>query len=66
MNEPDRSATVPWDTVVELSGVSKTFKQRQPGETLREAINGLVRPRIRQVHALRHTDSRIRAGGAAA
>ena len=62
MNEPDRSATVPWDTVVELSGVSKTFKQRQRGENLGEAVKGLVRPRIREVHALRNIDLCIGRG----
>ena len=62
MNEPDRSATKPWDIVVELSGVSKTFKQRQRGENLSEAVKGLVRPRIREVHALRNIDLRIGRG----
>ncbi len=62
MNEPDRSATKPWDIVVELSGVSKTFKQRQRGENLSEAVKGLVRPRIREVHALRNIDLKIGRG----
>jgi ABC-2 type transport system ATP-binding protein len=62
MNEPDHSAIAPWDIVVELRNVSKTFRQRQRGENLREAFRGLVRPRVREVRALRNIDLRIARG----
>jgi ABC-2 type transport system ATP-binding protein len=62
MAEPDRSATTPWDTVVELKGVWKVYKQTQRGENLGEIVRNLVRPRIRQVEALRGIDLRIERG----
>jgi ABC-2 type transport system ATP-binding protein len=58
----DRSATSPWDTVVELAGVWKVYRQVQRGENLGEVVRNLIRPRIRTVEALRGIDLRIQRG----
>jgi ABC-2 type transport system ATP-binding protein len=62
MNEPDRSDIAPWDIVVELAGVSKTFRQRQRGEKLSDVVRDLWRPRIHEVRALQNIDLRIGRG----
>jgi ABC-2 type transport system ATP-binding protein len=62
MDEPARNATSPWDTVVEVSGVWKTYYQTQRAERLSEVLRNLVRPKIRKVEALRGIDLRIRRG----
>ena len=62
MNGPDRSATEPWDTVVELVGVDKSFRQRQRSENLRDVWSTLVRPRIRLVKALQNVNLNIQRG----
>jgi ABC-2 type transport system ATP-binding protein len=62
MSEPVPTATAPWDTVVELAGVDKTFRQRQRSENLREVWSSLVHPRIRIVHALQGVNLRIGRG----
>jgi ABC-2 type transport system ATP-binding protein len=53
-----------WDSdiVVELSGVCKTFHQKQRSEKLRDVFRNLIHPRIREVHALRDINLRIRRG----
>ncbi len=50
------------DTVVELTGVSKTFRQRQPSERWWDIGRNLLRPRIREVRALQSVDLTIRRG----
>ncbi len=62
MDRPARSATSPWDTVVELSGVWKFYSQTQRAENLVEVARNLVRPRRRVVEALRGIDLRIARG----
>src|SRR5262245_11680899 len=56
------NATAASDTVVELNGVCKTFRQKQRSERLREAVRNMLRPPIREVRALQHIDLRIRRG----
>jgi ABC-2 type transport system ATP-binding protein len=62
MSESGRSVTAPWDTVVELVGVNKTFRQRQRSENLRDVWTALVHPRIREVHALQNVNLKIQRG----
>jgi ABC-2 type transport system ATP-binding protein len=62
MLAPDRSATSAWDTVVELTGVWKVYRQTQRGESLGEVARNLIRPRIRAVEALRGIDLKIHRG----
>ncbi len=50
------------DTVVELSGVWKTYRQAQRSERLRDVFRNLLRPRVREVAALRGIDLRVRRG----
>lgn len=50
------------DIAVDLSGVGKTFFQRQRSEKLTDALRGMFRPVIKQVHALQDVDLRIRPG----
>jgi ABC-2 type transport system ATP-binding protein len=52
MDRQARSATRPLDTVVELSGVCKTFRQRQRSARLGDVWRNLLRPEVRQVQAL--------------
>ena len=62
MSVSARSDTTPWDTVVELSGVSKVYYQRQRSERLSEVFRNLVHPQVRKVEALSGIDLRIRRG----
>ena len=62
MAAPARSATSVSDTVVELAGVGKTFRQRQRSARPGEALRGLFRPTVREVQALRSVDLRLRRG----
>ncbi|MCZ6675985.1 MAG: ATP-binding cassette domain-containing protein [Candidatus Poribacteria bacterium] len=62
MVKPDRSDTSASDIVVELSGVCKTFRQKQRSERLRDVFRNLFRPTVREVHALRNIDLRIHRG----
>jgi ABC-2 type transport system ATP-binding protein len=57
-----RNATAASDIVVELSGVSKTFHQKQRSERLRDAVRTMLRPPVREVRALQQIDLRIRRG----
>ncbi|MCW3055238.1 MAG: hypothetical protein JWN14_4408 [Chthonomonadales bacterium] len=50
------------DTVVELSGVCKSFRQRQRSERMVDVVKNLFRPEIREVHALRDISMRIERG----
>jgi len=62
MHEWDRSDTSASDTVVEIKGVSKTFRQRQRSERLAEAFQSLLRPKIKEVRALQNIDLCIGRG----
>src|SRR6266498_1133225 len=57
-----RNATAISDIVVELSGVCKTFRQKQRSERLRDAVRTMLRPPIREVRALQQIDLQIRRG----
>ncbi len=56
------SATATSDIVVELSGVHKLFRQTQRSERLNEVFRNLLRPKIKEVHALRDISMRIERG----
>lgn len=62
MHAQDHSATATSDIVVELSGVHKTFRQKQRSGELRDVLRTLVRPDVRIVQALRGIDLRIGRG----
>jgi ABC-2 type transport system ATP-binding protein len=62
MAKPAPSATLPWDTVVELTDVWKVYRQTQRGERLSEVLRNLIRPQIREVEALRGINLRISRG----
>jgi ABC-2 type transport system ATP-binding protein len=57
-----RSDTSASDIVVELSGVSKTFHQRQRSERLADVLRNLFRPTLRKVQALHDVNLQIRRG----
>ena len=46
------NATSVSDTVVELAGVCKTFRQKQPSERWQDVARNLLRPQVREVRAL--------------
>src|SRR5215211_2951666 len=56
------NATAASDIVVELRGVSKTFRQKQRSERLRDAVRTMLRPPIREVRALQQIDLQIQRG----
>src|SRR5262249_43319860 len=64
--ELDRPAISPsdsaGDTVVELRGVRKSYRQRQLSPRLRDALRDLLRPRWRDVEALRGVDLTVARG----
>jgi ABC-2 type transport system ATP-binding protein len=62
MPEQARNDTAASDIVVELSGVCKTFRQRQRSERLQDVFRNLLHPRVREVRALRDVNLRIRRG----
>src|SRR4051812_47025577 len=62
MDAPARSDTSAMDTVVDLLGVDKTFRQRQRSEHLGGALRDLIRPVVREVAALRDLTLRVRRG----
>ncbi len=62
MYAPDRSATAASDTVVELTNVHKTFRQKQRPERLRDALRTMLRPPVREVQALRGVTMSIGRG----
>lgn len=66
MHARDHHAMPPADTavehIIELIGVSKMFRQRQRSERLRDVLSGLLRPQIREVHALSEVSLRIARG----
>src|SRR5579885_1947121 len=58
----DRSAISRSDTVVELSGVHKVYRQRQRSANLSQVLSSLLHPTIREVEALRGIDLRVQRG----
>ena len=62
MDERDHNAIASSDTVVEITGVSKTFRQRQRAEHLGDVVRNLLRPKFREVPALNAIDLRILRG----
>jgi ABC-2 type transport system ATP-binding protein len=62
MDGPDRAATSHTDSVVELVGVRKVYRQRQRSERLADVLTNLFRPTVREVEALRGIDLRIDRG----
>src|SRR5918911_1778368 len=62
MDGPDRPATSRTDSVVELVGVRKVYRQRQRSERLADVLTNLFRPTVREVEALRGVDLRIARG----
>jgi ABC-2 type transport system ATP-binding protein len=62
MHAQGHPATPPSDIAVELKAVVKTYRQRQRAATVRGAIGSMLRPRYREVHALRGVDLRVNRG----
>jgi ABC-2 type transport system ATP-binding protein len=62
MGTQDRAVTSTSDIVVRLSGVDKTFRQRQRSADLGEAFRNLLHPRVREVRALQGIDLEIERG----
>ena len=62
MAELDRADTSTTDTVVELAGVHKRYRQRVRSADLRDLVGNLLHPRIRVVEALRGIDLIVRRG----
>ena len=62
MDERDRSDTMTSDIVVEISGVSKIFRQRQRFEKRGDILRNLLRPQYREIHALQAIDLQISRG----
>ena len=62
MPGPAPSAIPTSDIVVELSGVFKSFRQRQRSARMAEVVKNLFRPEIREVHALRDISMQIARG----
>lgn len=62
MHAPAHSATAASDIAVELRAVSKTFRQRQRSERLRDTVRTMLRPPVREVRALQAIDLTIRRG----
>ena len=62
MDAPAHSATAALDIAVELRAVSKTFRQRQRSERLRDTVRNMLRPTVREVRALQAIDLTIRRG----
>jgi ABC-2 type transport system ATP-binding protein len=62
MAAPGRNGTAISDTVVELRGVWKVYRQHQRSERLRDVWRTLWRPQVRVVEALRGIDLTVRRG----
>jgi len=58
----DQAAISTTDTVVELSGVRKVYRQRVRSARLGDLFNNLLRPQVRVVEALRGIDLIVRRG----
>lgn len=62
MDARARSVIPALDTVVELAGVCKTFRQRQRADSLTGVFRNMFKPSIREVAALRDVSLRIERG----
>ncbi len=62
MPVPDRSAISASDTVVELTGVWKRYRQKQRSAQLREVVRTMLRPTVRTIEALRGIDLQVQRG----
>jgi ABC-2 type transport system ATP-binding protein len=62
MARPAPSATPPSDIAVELTGVTKVYRQRRRPASLAAFVRQLWRPEIARVEALRGVDLRMRRG----
>ncbi len=62
MVTPDRNGTSRGDTVVELTGVWKVYRQRQRSERLSEVFGHMLHPQVREVVALRGIDLCVQRG----
>lgn len=62
MPRPVRSGTSRSDTAVELSGVSKRYRQRQRAGRLGDVLKHLIRPEWREIDALSAIDLEVRRG----
>jgi ABC-2 type transport system ATP-binding protein len=62
MDGRDRSAISPSDTVVELAGVWKVYRQKQRAAQVGAALRNLWKPSVREVEALKGLDLRVRWG----
>jgi ABC-2 type transport system ATP-binding protein len=62
MAAPDRPAISTTDTVVELAGVRKVYRQRVRSARLRDVVPNLLHPEIKVVEALRGIDLVVRRG----
>lgn len=62
MQAPAHSAIAASDIVVELTDVHKLFRQKQRSERLRDTLRMMLRPAVREVHALRGVNLQIRRG----
>src|ERR1700687_3388514 len=58
----DRPVTSTTDTVVDLSGVWKVYRQRVRSAQISDLLRNLLRPEIRVVEALRGVDLTVRRG----
>ncbi len=62
MAGPDLSDTSASDIVVELAGVCKSFRQKQPAPGLKGIAGNLLRPQYKEIRALQDVDLCIRRG----
>lgn len=62
MSASAHNGTQTSDIVVNISGVSKTFRQRQRSERVGDAIRSLFHPNIKEVHALVDLNLQIERG----
>lgn len=62
MGVPAPAATDPSDIVVDIQNVSKTFFQKQRSDRMADALRGLLRPQIREVHALQNVNLSVVRG----
>ena len=62
MDAQVRRGTPTSDTVIEIKGVSKTFRQRQRSEKLSEVMRNLLHPTIKEVLALQNVSLTIGRG----
>src|SRR5579871_3152517 len=62
MDGSDLNVTPTEDIVVELQSVYKIYRQKQRSERLGDVLRNLIRPTVREVHALDGIDLRILRG----